>query len=117
VTVTLNAVAIEAHDPAGLARFWADLLGWRVPDAGRTSVDVVATDDSGFGLRFVASPAPKVEQNRMHFDLTSTSIADQQATVARALEGGGRRIDVGQPPDAQHVVLADPEGNEFCVRP
>jgi catechol 2,3-dioxygenase-like lactoylglutathione lyase family enzyme len=51
----------------------------------------------------------------MHFDLTSTSLEGQQETVARALELGGRHIDVGQRPEEGHVVLADPEGNEFCV--
>jgi len=47
--------------------------------------------------------------------LTSTSLHNQQETVARALELGARHLDVGQGPDALHVVLADPEGNEFCV--
>ena len=51
----------------------------------------------------------------MHFDLTSTSLEDQQETVARALGLGARHIDVGQRPEEEHVVLADPEGNEFCV--
>ena len=51
----------------------------------------------------------------MHFDLTSPSLEEQQATVARVLALGGRHIDIGQGPDADHVVLADPEGNELCV--
>jgi predicted enzyme related to lactoylglutathione lyase len=51
----------------------------------------------------------------MHFDLTSATPEMQRQTVARALELGGRHHDVGQGPDATHVVLADPEGNEFCV--
>jgi hypothetical protein len=51
----------------------------------------------------------------MHFDLTSTSLDDQQQTVARSLGLGARHIDVGQRPEEGHVVLADPEGNEFCV--
>ena len=51
----------------------------------------------------------------MHFDLTSTSLEDQQQTVARSLGLGARHIDVGQRPEEGHVVLADPEGNEFCV--
>jgi hypothetical protein len=51
----------------------------------------------------------------MHFDLTSASLADQQHTVARALALGGRHLDVGQLPEEEHVVLADPEDNEFCV--
>jgi hypothetical protein len=51
----------------------------------------------------------------MHFDLTSTSLEDQQQTVATSLELGARHIDIGQRPEEGHVVLADPEGNEFCV--
>ena len=51
----------------------------------------------------------------MHFDLTSTSLEDQQQTVARSLGLGARHIDIGQRPEDGHVVLADPEGNEFCV--
>ena len=51
----------------------------------------------------------------MHFDLTSTSPEDQRETVERALRLGARHIDVGQRPEEGHVVLADPEGNEFCV--
>jgi hypothetical protein len=51
----------------------------------------------------------------MHFDLTSTSLEDQQETVARALALGARHIDIGQLPEEEHVVLADPEGNEFDV--
>src|SRR6185503_18441225 len=51
----------------------------------------------------------------MHFDLTSTSLDDQQQTVARALELGGRHFDVGQGPEVRHVVLADPEGNKFLA--
>ena len=51
----------------------------------------------------------------MHFDLTSASLEEQEQTVARALGLGARHIDVGQLPEEEHVVLADPEGNEFCV--
>ena len=53
----------------------------------------------------------------MHVDLTSTSLEDQQQAVARALRLGARHLDVGQGPEAEHVVLADPEGNEFCGPP
>ena len=107
----LVALSIDANDPAGLARFWAGVLGWEMADG----VALVPSDDTGFQLRFSPTHEPKVVQNRIHFDLTSTSLEDQQQTVARALDLGGRHIDVGQGPDAEHVVLADPEGNEFCV--
>jgi hypothetical protein len=66
-------------------------------------------------IRFRPTREDKVGLNRRHVDLTSTSLDDQQRTVARALELGGRHFDVGQRPEEEHVVLADPEGNEFCV--
>ncbi|CAN5649407.1 VOC family protein [soil metagenome] len=111
MTVTLAALCIDAHDPPALARFWAGLLGWGLDGAA----DVVPDDDTGFRLRFVANPAPKTGPNQMHVDLTSTSLDDQAARIARALELGGSHLDVGQTPDEGHVVLADPEGNELCV--
>jgi catechol 2,3-dioxygenase-like lactoylglutathione lyase family enzyme len=76
---------------------------------------VLPDDECGFPIRFLPDPASKTDLNRMHFDLTSASLEDQQRTVTRALDLGGRHIDVGQRPEEGHVVLADPEGNEFCV--
>ncbi len=76
---------------------------------------LVPNDQTSLPVRFVPTRQPKNGRNQMHFDLTSASLEDQQATVARALELGGAHFDVGQGPDALHVVLADPEGNEFCV--
>src|SRR3954471_19801439 len=76
---------------------------------------LLPSDDTGFQLDFAPSQEQKTGPNQMHFDLTSTSLEDQQATVAKALGLGGRHIDVGQLPEEGHVVLADPEGNEFCV--
>jgi hypothetical protein len=63
----------------------------------------------------VSGAAPKTGQNRNHLDVTSESDADQRDTVSDLLALGARRADVGQGPDETHVVLADPEGNEFCV--
>ena len=115
----LLALSVDAGDPPGLARFWAGLLGWQPsgsPPAGPAGgVELLPSDDTGFALRFRPSREPKVEQNQMHFDLTSASPEDQQQTVARALALGARHIDIGQRPEEGHVVLADPEGNEFCV--
>jgi predicted enzyme related to lactoylglutathione lyase len=115
MTADLNALCFDARDPQGLATFWAGVLGWEPTDERDGSVALLPNDDTGFRLRFVSSDEPKVGLNRMHFDLTSTSMEDQQATVARALSLGGRHFDVGQLPEEEHVVLADPEGNEFCV--
>jgi hypothetical protein len=114
-TLRLQALCFDAHDPLGLARFWAGVLGREIAEDGPDGVHLPPGDDIGFTIRFVHSEATKVGQNRMHFDLTSQSLEEQEATVARALALGGRHLDIGQGPDAEHVVLADPEGNEFCV--
>jgi predicted enzyme related to lactoylglutathione lyase len=112
----LFALSFKANDAARLAGFWAGVLGWeQADDVQPGGVALLPDDDTGFRLRFLPSDAAKVGQNRMHFDLTSASLEDQQETVARALRLGGRHIDVGQLPEEEHVVLADPEGNEFCV--
>ncbi|GAA3010514.1 VOC family protein [Actinokineospora diospyrosa] len=115
MTSRLLALCFDAHDPTRLARFWADLLGWETADDPLGGVAVVPGDDTGFRIRFVPSDQPKVGQNQMHFDLTSTSLDDQRQRVAKAISLGGAHIDIGQGPDEEHVVLADPEGNEFCV--
>jgi predicted enzyme related to lactoylglutathione lyase len=111
----LLALCFDAHDPPELARFWAGVLGWEIADDPHDGVTLLPSDDTGFRIRFLESQRPKVGQNQMHFDLTSTSLEDQQQTVVRSLELGGRHIDVGQRPEEGHVVLADPDGNEFCV--
>jgi hypothetical protein len=76
---------------------------------------LLPSDETDLRIEFQTVGERKTGPNQMHFDLTSTSLDDQQATVERALELGGRHIDVGQQPEEEHVVLADPEGNEFCV--
>jgi predicted enzyme related to lactoylglutathione lyase len=111
----LHALTIDAQDPRGLARFWSGVLGWDPAEDDRGGAALVPTDDTGFRLRFGPTDQPKVGRNRMHFDLTSTSLEAQERTVARALQLGGRHYDVGQLAEEEHVVLADPEGNEFCV--
>jgi hypothetical protein len=78
-------------------------------------IALVPTDDTRFGIRFAAVAEKKVGQNRLHFDLTTTSIEDQHESVASLVGLGARHIDVVQRPDEGHVVLADPEGNEFCI--
>ena len=110
---SLLAVTFDADDPVSLAQFWAGVLGREVvEDAGGP---LLPGDDTQLGLRFVPSQAEKAGSNRMHLHLTSASPADQQQTVATALGLGACHLDVGQRPEEGHVVLGDPEGNEFCV--
>ncbi|CAM3329141.1 VOC family protein [Stackebrandtia soli] len=113
MTAQLFALSIDANDPTRLANFWAGVLGWETAD-GTT---LVPNDDTGFRIRFLPTQEEKTVPNQMHFDLTSQSPEQQHETVARALELGGRHIDIGQTPEEGHFVLADPEGNEFCVIP
>jgi hypothetical protein len=96
----LSAITFDAQDPARLTAFWSGLLG-------------PAFEESVF--RFVPADEPRAPGlNRAHFDLTSASLDDQRAIVDRALTLGGSHLDIGQG-EVDHVVLADPEGNEFCV--
>ena len=111
----LVALCFDANDPLRLARFWAEALRWDVDDEGDDEIALVPTDGTRFEILFLPVPEPKAGANRLHLDLTSTSDEDQQESVARLLELGGRHIDVGQGPDDRHVVLADPEGNELCI--
>jgi predicted enzyme related to lactoylglutathione lyase len=115
MTSHLSALCFDANDPLVLARFWAGVLGWEMADDLSDGITLLPSDDTGFRIRFLPTQEPKAGPNQVHFDLTSTSLDDQQETVARSLRLGARHIDVGQRPEEGHVVLADTEGNEFCV--
>jgi catechol 2,3-dioxygenase-like lactoylglutathione lyase family enzyme len=111
MTSQLVALCFDANDPHRLARFWADVLRREIVDG----TVLAPGEDPGFPIRFQPTDVPKTVPNQMHFDLTSTSLEDQRQKVERAVALGARHIDVGQKPEDGHVVLADPEGNEFCV--
>jgi predicted enzyme related to lactoylglutathione lyase len=111
----LIAVCFDAHDPLRLATFWAGVLGWEIVDDPDDVVTLEPNDGTAYRIDFAQTQEQKSGQNQMHLDLTSASPEEQQQTVARALELGAQHIDIGQGPEAPHVVLADPEGNEFCV--
>ena len=115
MTSHLHALCFDANDPTRLARFWSGVLGWEMADDPDAGIVLLPSDDTGFRIRFLPTQDRKAGPNQMHFDLTSTSLEDQQQTVARSLGLGARHIDIGQRPEEGHVVLADPEGNEFCV--
>ncbi|MEQ4305618.1 VOC family protein [Plantactinospora sp. B6F1] len=105
-------VTFDAQDPARLARFWAGMLSREIVDGA--GGPVLPGEDGQLGLRFVPSRAGRVGLNWLHLHLTSDDIGQQQR-VATALELGAGHLDVGQRPEEGHIVLADPEGNEFCV--
>ena len=110
-------ISFDSANPAVLARFWSEALGWRVtyeeddevvlePPAGSPEEGVVPD------LLFLPVPEGKVVKNRVHLDLRP---ADQALEVARLEALGAQRVDVGQDDSVTWVVMADPEGNEFCV--
>ncbi|MFJ7128400.1 VOC family protein [Streptomyces sp. NPDC098101] len=115
MTGQLFAIRFRATRPTELARFWSGVLGWDPAGEPGDGVALLPPGDAGFRLRFLPGAEPKTVRNRAHFDLTSASPEEQRRTVARALELGGSHLDVGQLPEEGHVVLADPDGNEFCV--
>ena len=105
---------VDARDPEALARFWAAVTGWE-----RTGTDEGAVElaDPGGGvptLVFVPVPEAKQGKNRLHIDLNPVG-CDQAEELDRLLGLGARPVDVGQGDDVTWVVLADPEGNEFCL--
>ncbi|MBV8690642.1 MAG: VOC family protein [Actinobacteria bacterium] len=111
----LVALCIDAKDPVRLAQFWARALRWEVGETEDGVVSLVPTDGTRFRIDFAPVPEPKVGKNPIHLDLTTATIDDQRGSVDELLALGARHVDVGQGADEPHVVLADPEGNEFCV--
>jgi predicted enzyme related to lactoylglutathione lyase len=116
MSTRLTDVVIDAADPLALARFWAELLDWRMSRVDLPEVDVTPPPDDGsaFDLCFVRVAEPKTRKNRLHLDLASAAPDQQMVLVERALALGAERVDVGQR-NVPWIVLADPEGNEFCV--
>ena len=112
-------LVVDAADPARLARFWAAALGWEVAPEEPDEVDVWPPgfsypDSSALPLVFVPVAEPKAGKNRVHLDLATKSRRHQAAEVERLLALGATPADIGQR-DVPWTVLADPEGNEFCV--
>jgi hypothetical protein len=109
----------DANDPAALARFWASALGWVIADEAEDEVDVWPEgysypDPAAVPLVFVPVPEPKIGKNRVHLDVASNSLPHQASLVTRLRDLGASPVDLGQG-EVPWVVLADPEGNEFCV--
>ncbi len=111
VSLTFDEICIDAHDASALGAWWSKVLGWPsdVDDDG----DVVLHAPPGAGPNwlFIAVPDDKVVKNRIHLDFRPD---DQQAEVDRVIGLGARHVDIGQG-EQSWVVLADPEGNEFCI--
>ena len=111
MAVDWEQVVVDAADPVALGRWWAQALGWVVLNDSAEEFEIRPSPDQLPGLIFSPSQDVKRTKNRLHLDLRPD---DQEAEVARVLGLGARRVDIGQG-TVPWVVLADPEGNEFCI--
>jgi catechol 2,3-dioxygenase-like lactoylglutathione lyase family enzyme len=105
-----NSIVVDCQDPARLARWWGEVLGYKIVSEQHDEV-VIAGGDNHPDLTFLLVTEHKTGKNRLHIDLNPD---DQAAEVERLIDMGARHIDIGQG-EQPWVVLADPEGNEFCV--
>jgi len=117
MSLSIQCIDIDCADPDRLATFWQEALGWRrthdTPDEVALEPPEGSLEDGvAPDLMFLRVPDEKAGKNRLHLDLRPN---DQAAEVARLEALGARRADVGQGSNVSWVVMADPEGNEFCV--
>ncbi|HTY26731.1 MAG TPA: VOC family protein [Mycobacterium sp.] len=106
-----SEICVDAHDIDALAAWWSRVLRWPAEPTDDGDVILRAPAGAGPDWLFLAVPEDKIVKNRIHFDFTPD---DQQAEVDRVLALGARHVDIGQG-EQTWVVLADPEGNEFCI--
>jgi len=120
MTLQLDQVALDARDPERVAKFWAEVLDYKVSydsatdpdnDSPEREIELSPRNGSTTMLLILENNDEKKVKNRLHFDLRPD---DQEAEVARVEALGAKRVDIGQG-DVTWVVLADPEGNEFCI--
>jgi Glyoxalase-like domain len=110
-------IVVDSHDPEALAGFWSAVLGYR--ELSREDGEIEIGPKEGFGgpaptLVFSSSRDPRPPKLRWHIDVSPTD-RDQDAELDRLLSLGARPADVGQTGEESWHVLADPEGNEFCL--
>ena len=107
-------LAVDATDPRAVADFWCAVLDWKITDEDDGLVSIAAADGRWPTIDFIPVPEAKTIKNRLHLDLRADGATTAQE-LERLLALGARRVDIGQGSDVSWVVLADPEGNEFCL--
>jgi hypothetical protein len=118
VACRITELVLDVHDPDLLARFWCTVLGYVELDRVDGSIEI-GPPEAGFGgpqptIVFDRTDEPKSGKLRLHIDVNATD-RDQEAELDRLLAAGARRVDIGQTGNESWHVLADPEGNEFCL--
>jgi len=127
MTLKWYTVVVDCRNVRAQARWWAEAMGWQVVHDSAEEVVLVPGwlqedtwqeipwEQRAPGLVFVPVPEGKTVKNRLHLDLAPHTSQDRDAEIARLVDLGATLVDVGQPGEATWTVLADPEGNEFCV--
>jgi len=110
----MHHVVVDTHDLPRLARFWSEALGWPVLSERENEIVIGPDVSAPVGMCFMPVTDVKTVKNRVHVDLTA-SAEDRDREIERLLSLGARRVDIGQTGAQSWTVLADPEGNEFCV--
>ena len=112
MTSGFTSLCIDCHHPEELAAFWRSVLDWELKVDEDDGIPYLEAP-WGMSLLFAKVPESKTVKNRLHIDV-SPKDREQPEEVERILALGARRVDIGQG-DVSWVVMADPEGNEFCV--
>ncbi len=113
--LVVSQLCIDATEPRALARWWASALGWDVTWEDDEEVGIEPADGSSTSWLFLRVPEGKSVKNRLHVDLRPPDGSNQADELERLIALGAVPTDIGQGPDATWHVLADPEGNEFCL--
>ncbi|MFE3140899.1 VOC family protein [Streptomyces scopuliridis] len=123
MTSRFTELTVDCHDPEGLAAFWCEVLDFKVIDRSEGTVEIgswvptvedVRARQMSPTLLFIQVPEGKTVKNRLHLDVSPID-GSTEDEVTRLLGLGATKTDVGQGPDRSWVVMADTEGNEFCV--
>lgn len=107
-----ESLTVAAEDPARLARWWAEALGYQLVNEGPDGVEIRRGADGLPALVFVPVPGPKRTRHRLHVNLRPD---DLEAEVERLVNMGARHVELDSTTGSDPITLADPEGNEFCV--
>jgi predicted enzyme related to lactoylglutathione lyase len=110
----ISSIAIDAVNPSVVAEFWCSVLGWKIIEHSDQGLSIAAADGTWPIIDVLPVPEAKSVKNRLHLDLRADGVTTADE-LQRLLKLGASRVDVGQSPDVTWVVLADPEGNEFCL--
>ena len=114
MAVSLHHIVIDAHDLPRLARFWTQVLDWRILSEREREIMIGTDEAATVGICFMPVTDRKAVKNRIHLDLNPDP-EDRDGEIERIISLGARRVEIGQTGTESWTVLADPEGNEFCI--